>query len=276
MARFAELVFAYIDELSAASVAGHTDELSTSGRVRERYLDRLARNLLSGASADVLAASAERADWPEPRTLTAVLLPAAQVRGVLSLLGSGRCAWGTSCPASRTARSSRCCWSRTWRAATGGGCCGSWPASTRWWARPARGWPRGRRTCGPRGWWTSSPPRTRPPRWTPRTTCVDVVLGADPDALADLRTRVLEPLGELRPATAQRLGETLRSWLLHQGRRDDVAADLHVHAQTVRYRMGQLRDLYGDRLDDPQVVLELLLALHPPAGEDVVLPDDED
>src|SRR6478672_6665123 len=35
MAQFAELVFAYIDELSAASVAGHTDELSTSGRVRE-------------------------------------------------------------------------------------------------------------------------------------------------------------------------------------------------------------------------------------------------
>ena len=105
---------------------------------------------------------------------------------------------------------------------------------------------------------------------------VDVVLGADPDALADLRARVLAPLSELRPATAQRLGETLRSWLLHQGRRDDVAADLHVHAQTVRYRMGQLRDLYGDRLDDPQVVLELLLALHPAAGEDVVLPDDED
>jgi sugar diacid utilization regulator len=96
------------------------------------------------------------------------------------------------------------------------------------------------------------------------------------DARRRSGTRVLEPLSELRPATAQRLGETLRSWLLHQGRRDDVAADLHVHAQTVRYRMGQLRDLYGDRLDDPQVVLELLLALHPAAGADVVLPDDED
>ena len=41
MAQFAELVFAYIDELSAASVAGHTDELTTSGRVRERYRERL-------------------------------------------------------------------------------------------------------------------------------------------------------------------------------------------------------------------------------------------
>ena len=49
LARFAELVFAYIDELSAASVAGHTDELESSGRVRQRNLERLARALLTGA-----------------------------------------------------------------------------------------------------------------------------------------------------------------------------------------------------------------------------------
>ena len=66
------------------------------------------------------------------------------------------------------------------------------------------------------------------------------------------------------PATAERLAETLRSWLLHQGRRDDVAADLFVHAQTVRYRMGQIRELFGDRLDDPRVVLDLTIALNRP------------
>ena len=32
-----------IDELSAASVSGHTDELATAGRVRQRYLDLLTR-----------------------------------------------------------------------------------------------------------------------------------------------------------------------------------------------------------------------------------------
>jgi DNA-binding PucR family transcriptional regulator len=32
----------------------------------------------------------------------------------------------------------------------------------------------------------------------------------------------------------------------------------------VRYRMGQLRDLYGKRLDDPRTVLELTLALGVP------------
>ena len=47
LAQFAELVFAYIDELSAASVAGHTDELATTGRVRQRYLERLGQHLLA-------------------------------------------------------------------------------------------------------------------------------------------------------------------------------------------------------------------------------------
>ena len=34
-----------------------------------------------------------------------------------------------------------------------------------------------------------------------------------------------------------------------------------MHPQTVRYRMGQLRELFGDRLDDPAAVLELTIAL---------------
>jgi DNA-binding PucR family transcriptional regulator len=88
-----------------------------------------------------------------------------------------------------------------------------------------------------------------------------LVVSADPEALADLRERALAPLADLRPATAEKLEATLRSWLLHQGRRDDVAADLFVHPQTVRYRMGQLRELYGDALDDPATVLALTLAM---------------
>ena len=50
--------------------------------------------------------------------------------------------------------------------------------------------------------------------------------------------------------------ETLRAWLLCRGRREEVAGLLHVHPQTVRYRVGQLRELYGERLDDPESVLE--------------------
>ena len=65
--------------------------------------------------------------------------------------------------------------------------------------------------------------------------------------------------------TTRRLDEAerlcSRFGLLHQGQRDAVAADLFVHAQTVRYRMTQIRELYGDRLNDPQTVLELIVAL---------------
>src|SRR4051812_12721371 len=61
VAQFAELVFAYIDELSAASAAGHADEHATTGRVRELYLEQLGQRLLEGASHEVLAEAAERA-----------------------------------------------------------------------------------------------------------------------------------------------------------------------------------------------------------------------
>ncbi|MEU1607665.1 helix-turn-helix domain-containing protein, partial [Micromonospora matsumotoense] len=64
------------------------------------------------------------------------------------------------------------------------------------------------------------------------------------------------------------------SWLLHQGRRDDVAADLFVHPQTVRYRMGRLRELYGDRLHEPGTVLDLTVALAFPPGGDEGEPTD--
>jgi len=58
----------------------------------------------------------------------------------------------------------------------------------------------------------------------------------------------------------------LRSWLLHQGRRDAVAAELHVHPQTVRYRMAQVREAYGDRLTDPDVVRDLVIGLSTPSA----------
>src|SRR6195952_4304194 len=87
VARFAELVFAFIDELSASSVAGHADELATTGRVRQRYLERLAKQLLAGEPAETLRASAEKADWHPPETLTAVVVAESQTRGLAARFG---------------------------------------------------------------------------------------------------------------------------------------------------------------------------------------------
>jgi hypothetical protein len=272
MAQFAELVFAYIDELSAASVAGHTDELSITGRVRERYLGRLGQDLLAGATADVLVAGADRAGWPPPRTLTAVLLPADQVRGTVSLLGEEALEVGEDLPGLQAAL---------------GGSSGPVQQLSLLLVRDMGGRDRQRlmrvlegrsAVVGPaRPWMQARSSYQRAVRTIALTASqrsaapVDseqhlaaLVAGADPEALDDLCAAVLAPLAGVKPGTAQRLAETLRSWLLHQGRRDAVAEDLHVHAQTVRYRMGQLRELYGDRLDDPGTVLGLVLALQRP------------
>jgi DNA-binding PucR family transcriptional regulator len=101
---------------------------------------------------------------------------------------------------------------------------------------------------------------------------VALVVTADPAALADLRERALAPLSGERDSTHAKLVETLRSWVLHHGRRDEVAAELFVHPQTVRYRMARLRQLYGDRLRDPQWLTMLTVALttaapQPPAPQ---------
>ena len=85
--------------------------------------------------------------------------------------------------------------------------------------------------------------------------------GGDTTLGADLATRALAPLAELRPKAATRLRETLRAWLDHPGQVQAVAERLHVHPQTVRYRVAQLRELFGDQLDDPDARFELALAL---------------
>ncbi|HYI55995.1 MAG TPA: helix-turn-helix domain-containing protein [Microlunatus sp.] len=267
MAEFAELLFGYIDELSAASVAGYNDELNTSGRVRERYRERLGQRLLAGAAQEVLTAAAERAEWTPPGSLTAVLLPAAQVHGVLALVGAdtllvtedlpGADSWDVEQP-----------YALLLVPDVGGG-------GRRHLLRvldrreavvgPPRNWTDVRASYD-RAVRTAALVAFGPEATDPVDTedhLVDLVVGADLDALADLRTRVLEPLADLGEATRERLAETLLCWLLHQGRRDEVAAALHVHAQTVRYRMQQVRELYGDRLNDERLVRELVVALPP-------------
>ena len=88
-----------------------------------------------------------------------------------------------------------------------------------------------------------------------------LVLHADEAALADLRAQALAPLGGAAAGERREARGHPAAWLLLQGRREEVAAALFVHPQTVRYRMGQLRELYGDRLDDPDTVLALTIAL---------------
>jgi hypothetical protein len=259
LARFAELVFAYIDQLSAASAAGHTDELATTGRVRERYLQHLAEQLLAGAALETLQAAAERADWPPPETLTAVLLPQAQVRGLLSAVDPRSLAMPDA------GEDAVVLVADALRPQLLGHVQGV-PAvvgPARPWALAGSSYRLAVRAQGLLRHDADVREGSASRVVDAEAHLPELVLTADPEALEDLRRKVLEPLAELRPAAREKLAETLRSWLLHHGRREAVAADLFVHPQTVRYRLGQLRDLYGERLDDPETVLELTLALGP-------------
>lgn len=262
LARFAELVFAFIDQLSAASVTGHADELATTGRVRQRYLERLAGLLLAGAGEEELVAAADRAGWAPPRTLTAVALPEPQLRGAMVSLDPRTLRAGEDVPdpdrgtelvvllvpdADGRSRPALL------RSLDGRGAV----------VGPPRPWTRVRasqaRVCralelGLRADDGGAPLDTE-------RRLAELVLRADEDALADLRAQVLAPLDELAAGPREKLTETLRAWLLHHGRREEVAAALFVHPQTVRYRMGQLRQLFGAQLDDPRTVLDLTLAL---------------
>jgi DNA-binding PucR family transcriptional regulator len=75
-----------------------------------------------------------------------------------------------------------------------------------------------------------------------------------------VRTR-LAPLDALAAAERARLIGTLAAWLAHQRHTPAIAAELHVHPQTVRYRVNRLRELFGDVLDTPDGRFELELAL---------------
>jgi DNA-binding PucR family transcriptional regulator len=258
VALFAELVFAYINELSVSSINGHAEELASSGHIRQRRLERLCRKLLEEVPDDELDAAAQLAEWDPPRELTAVLLPEPQaaatalalarppllpgvdLAGLPSelsvLLVAGQGAHDRAQLLEALSSSSAIVGpSRPWRQAG------------RSYARAVQGYRLGV-TAG------AGPLDTD-------AHLLELVLGADAGALADLRAVALAPLAGLSAGSRDKLSATLRAWLLHHGRREDIARALFVHPQTVRYRMGQLRDLYGERLTDPRFILELTVAM---------------
>ncbi|MEV5610515.1 helix-turn-helix domain-containing protein [Streptomyces sp. NPDC052225] len=88
-----------------------------------------------------------------------------------------------------------------------------------------------------------------------------LVLLQPEELVDDLTRRALEPLTHCGPTHARRLAETLLAWLETRGGAPEVAARLGVHPQTVRYRLRQIRELWGDEVDDPDRRFELELVL---------------
>jgi hypothetical protein len=263
-----EAIFAYIEAISAESVEGYAEEQSARAGETQRRRRELVRVLAIQPPADpeMLRAAADAAAWEPPRRVAAVVAAVA-----------GDAEGGVADDeAERLARRAGL---GAVGAAVDGCACVLIPdpdapgrrrqLETLFAGRPA--------AIGPTVAWTDTgtsiarglaAARLAAAGRLPTATLLVaddhltlLALHADPGLAAALADRGLAPLASVTGPARERLAETLRAWLDRPGQIQAVAAVLGVHPQTVRYRLRQLRDLYGLALEDPEQRLALSLAL---------------
>jgi len=81
----------------------------------------------------------------------------------------------------------------------------------------------------------------------------------DPDVGAALQRRYLEPLAE--SGSAAEIIATLRTYLAASSHVETAAEQLHIHPNTLRYRLARFEELAGVSLRDPVVPFEVWWAL---------------
>lgn len=81
------------------------------------------------------------------------------------------------------------------------------------------------------------------------------------DAVRAFAEGLLRPLREHDATSRGDLVASLQAWLSHHGQWDAAANDLGVHRHTLRYRVRRIEEILGRDLDDPDVRMELWLAL---------------
>ena len=252
-----ESLFAYIDELSAASAQGYALEQSERAGEHQRRRGEVLEMILRGETETGVQRAATALGWHLPDVVVVATLPSSRLEGVRAALGPDALVAerGTEVAVILPF--------------------GSRPARTRELNRALRG---RHAVIGPARPWQQAAESLHlavsagahglgdpvgeddPPVWV-EDHLAELIVQAEPLATADLARRRLAPLDAVRPAVRARLAETLLAWLRHQGQRAPIAAELFVHQQTVGYRVGQLKELFGEALDDPETRFELELVL---------------
>jgi PucR-like helix-turn-helix protein len=255
----AESIFAYIDELSSKSAEGYALEQSAAAGERRARRQRLVRLLVRDPPADPedVREAALEADWRLPRELAVLAIPEEERERVVPRLPADAIVESTADVTvavlpepeveGRRARLVRAIGPRH-HAALG---------PTVAWSDAAVSLARARAllelaadgAIAARGLVVAE------------DHVAALLLRSDRRLMRELVRARLAPLADLSPGVRARLTVTLAAWIAAQGRLQVVAEQLHVHPQTVRYRLGQLRERFGDALDDPQRRFELELAL---------------
>jgi hypothetical protein len=283
--RLAEAMFAYIDELSAESIEGYTREQAAAAGEAQRRRRRLVGLLIQDPPADRAAVEAAAADagWTLPRSLAALAVEGDDAARLATRLGPDTLV--APAPAGGSLPTER-------KDAPPGGDAAPRPASAaivcalvsdpeapgrRGQLEAALG---GRRAAlGPAVAWPRAGQSFARARATLRLAqegalaapdgellladehLLAILLGLDRPLAADIAAAALAPLAGETELSRERLTATLAAWLRGRGRTEEVARALHVHPQTVRYRLARLRELFGDRLEDPDARFELEVAL---------------
>ena len=273
LGRIGEAIFRYLDELAAACSAGYAEAKAEFAGETELLKRRLLDLLLSDTPAlsESISRLARAAGWrpsrrvavvaltdggrgfPGPLPLPAdvlagltrrepcLLVPDPDGPGRLRLLEAGLRGWQA---AGRPADGAAGC-----LAAIGPAVPLAHANRSLRWARQALALARGGLTCGAEGIVRCD------------EQLATLVLLADADLAGLLSGQALAPLRRLRPEQADRLAATLLAWLESADNAEIAARQLHVHPQTVRYRLRQLTELFGDRLSDPDARFTLQAAL---------------
>ncbi|MEC3974373.1 helix-turn-helix domain-containing protein [Amycolatopsis sp. H20-H5] len=257
----AEAIFALIDEISSYSVEGYTVAQATATGTLERRRRQLLELLLATpqSSPQNIATMAKAANWEISEWVTVIALEPPEERypddvdptppthpDVLVDFEGAQPCLVTANPDRDLETLAPVL--RGWRAAVG-------PrvrlldtaTSLRWARRTMQLMQRGIITAGP---------------MVSVTEHLSTVWLMHEDFLLDELTRkTLSRLLGLTPKQQDRLGETLLAWLECRGSTPEIAAILKIHPQTVRYRLNQLFEMFGDRLNDPSERLDIQLAL---------------
>jgi hypothetical protein len=270
LGRAGEAIFVYLDELAGASSQGYLEARTEFAGERERRRRRLLDLILADppAPAEALAESARAAGWAVPSRIAVVALGQQRQTGqrrqagaelalaTPALSGDVLVDWSRREPCllipdpdsrGRIPAVGRAL--SGWAAAMGPVEPLDRAAASLHWARRALG-------LAERGIIDGRGDLVRCDEHL-----ATLLMFADEELAAALRAARLAPLQRLRPAQQDRLAETLLIWLQHGCNANEVAVAVHVHPQTVRYRLRQADDLFGDQLRDPDRRFELEIAL---------------
>ncbi len=270
--RLAEATFGYLDEIAKACADGYARAQAAEVGELERRRRRLVELLLAdpAASAEEIAAVADAAQWGVPRRLLVVALvadapgagrPVLPPQILVSLDRPVPCLVVPD-PESPAQLRALLAGVAGWLLAVGPPVSPADAAHSLRWARHALDLARrGVLDAGAGTVWCQEHLAT-------------LAIFQDEQLLTVLAERSLAPLEEIRASQRGVLADTLLAWLQWDRNATEVASRLHVHPQTVRYRMRQLDRLFAAQLRDPEERLALEIALRADQVRRVAQPTD--